>query len=34
MIDLLFSEDERLLVTYFLKKVQGEWQITDFGGVG
>jgi ABC-type transport system involved in multi-copper enzyme maturation permease subunit len=34
MIDLLFREDERLLVTYFLEKVQGEWQITDFGGVG
>ena len=34
MIDLFFSEENRILVTYILENIDGDWQITDFGGMG
>ena len=34
MIDLYFSNGQAILVTYILEKIEGEWQITDFGGMG
>ena len=34
MIELYFSNGQAVLVTYILEKIEGEWQITDFGGMG
>jgi len=34
IIDFYFSKENRILVTYILRNIDGEWQITDFGGLG
>ncbi len=34
MIDLFYNEENRILVTYILHRIDGEWQITEFGGMG
>jgi hypothetical protein len=34
MLDLFFDEEARALVTYILQNIDGQWQITEFGGMG
>jgi ABC-type transport system involved in multi-copper enzyme maturation permease subunit len=34
MVDLFFNKEYRVLVTYILQKIDNEWHIIEFGGVG
>jgi hypothetical protein len=34
MIEVDFGAGEGILVTYILEEIEGEWEITDFGGMG
>jgi hypothetical protein len=34
MIDFYFDESNAALVTYILRKIDGKWQVTEFGGMG
>jgi hypothetical protein len=34
ILDLYFDDEHRILATYILEKIGGEWQVTEFGGMG
>jgi len=34
ILDLYFDDEHRILATYILEKIDGVWQVTEFGGMG